>query len=788
MSVNSNFNLKRNSIKYYLYYLIKKIDFFGKTFTFEEDGDQTYKTFIGGILTIVLMITITVMGFIFGQEIYLKKLPNVSRTQEILSYSRINISELPFLFSFDVARQEISDYTKYFTIESVYNSRPVSDNDSDDHYDSHDSTGNNTNTNFDDDNDGDGVIGETKIAHNLQPCLLSYFTHLSESQYSLIEEEFNNDDYIFCFPPEIYYDLYFQNELNMQNSTVIITKFTKCFNSTQNNNHCAGDLDNIISKFDVKLTYLNSYINPKNFTEPIVYYVESMYLHFSDGFSKKLYLKFTRDLFISDNGWILENYKKINYIALRSQINDLDKDDEGELYQIILESPFIRTQYDRNYIKIQEVFAKIGGLFSGLNLFAYIVLYNYTKFKYMMSVFNAISKTKVNCGEENVYKRDINKCGSGFDMNNCCVDNINNSGREGKHVFNNKDVIKNDKCCVSKFKANKDNSFNNENNVIYVSGVNVKVPQNDKLNYHCSVNNVNLNRSNFNPTVYDLKAPQNSMLNMCRNNEYKGNVKDNFKSYSYNHTNISNIPNLPHNKFISNISDNKDYYQSKSDNISRSNINLINEELKILEKNIKQSANYKYNSNNSKKSNNNRSENFDNSCMLNLKENYSFISNSNTSNVNNNNNNNINKDILKPNSHIVNYSKNSNNPNNSIINNISNINSINNNFQRYIEKESVINTLKADYYLNIENKKEVVGLQSFNKRIKNSNDYDEYNFYYSLVKNLKGVKTKSYLYYIISIGCCCKKYDALRTYYNFIYNKTVDKVSFYKYIEVTNVE
>ena len=50
--------------------LFRSIDLMGKQYSFEENNRRNYVTLIGGVLTFLLFICVSIVGFLFGKEIY----------------------------------------------------------------------------------------------------------------------------------------------------------------------------------------------------------------------------------------------------------------------------------------------------------------------------------------------------------------------------------------------------------------------------------------------------------------------------------------------------------------------------------------------------------------------------------------------------------------------------------------------------------------------------------------------------------------------------------------------
>ena len=79
---------------------LKKIDLYGRDLMFEEHDVQAFKTYVGSLLTLITFITLTIIGFLFGKEIYQIKIPIVTVSNEILNESLVPLSDFPIVMYF----------------------------------------------------------------------------------------------------------------------------------------------------------------------------------------------------------------------------------------------------------------------------------------------------------------------------------------------------------------------------------------------------------------------------------------------------------------------------------------------------------------------------------------------------------------------------------------------------------------------------------------------------------------------------------------------------------------
>jgi len=85
--------------------LIKKYDLFGISYNFQLDSQEKYKTFTGGIASLIFYLITAVLFFGFGQNLYNRKNPKVSFSSEITTYQQKQLSNKNFTLAFRVEDQ-----------------------------------------------------------------------------------------------------------------------------------------------------------------------------------------------------------------------------------------------------------------------------------------------------------------------------------------------------------------------------------------------------------------------------------------------------------------------------------------------------------------------------------------------------------------------------------------------------------------------------------------------------------------------------------------------------------
>ena len=168
---------------------------------------------------------------------------------------------------------------------------------------------------------------------------------------------------------------------------------TKCRNSSNSNIICKSEeeIDSLIQKGWLQITYVSSYVDFNNYSHPIQYVTEDTYIMFDVFMNKKMYLYFSPLEIYSENNIIFSNEKKEMSTKHDVTTTDIISVLENGIVSSIMVCPsFTVDKYYRRYIKIQEIGASIGGLYSGLTIIS-VILSSYHKYRYTeMKIINEI--------------------------------------------------------------------------------------------------------------------------------------------------------------------------------------------------------------------------------------------------------------------------------------------------------------------------------------------------------------------------------------------------------------
>jgi hypothetical protein len=463
----------------------KNIDLFGRDLKFEEDGAQSFHTNTGAFLTLLLFVLVIVLGVLFGREIYERKLPVVLLSTEIVENPDIALSDIPFMFYFiDSAGKQFDDAEKYFQVVVSYV-----------HY---------SKTN---------VVNSSYI-EGFVPCDPDKFTMHKEYIRIAVEDGKNTGAIPYCVNHNDTYTV--KNKLGSKNSDSLLVSINVC----SDKNKCEEDAFRQTRGSIVLIKYINSFFSPKNYTNPVYYFEDTHANVVGQGVAYRNIFQLSMDLFDSDNGWILENNVKQNAIKISSiKQEGTPPEQDVNLIIFVFETNNKREYVTRSYMKVQELFAKIGGLFNAFYIIINVFILSYVKFKFRVKYTKyALGYEENNTDNKNKDKLKFSnsiKIIKDYNINKP-YDKVNVSHNGSKQIIipsNTNDGL------ISKLPiVNKDDHINN------------KKDKNTVVKEKNSIDNISRNAIENNNYV---KLPSN--LNFDNKNELENNSKINDSNANFEH-------------------------------------------------------------------------------------------------------------------------------------------------------------------------------------------------------------------------------------------------------------
>lgn len=298
------------------------LDFMGEYYVPEVEGNQRFKSFVGGVLSLIILITTFVLGILFSGDLFERQYPVVTTSVEMLTSSEVNSDDMNLLISFHTPDGiPVSNPWAYisYTIYLL------------------EITGSNSNN------------MDNLRFYNLQLC---DFNKLKNGPGGSSYSDLNNDQIkYYCLQD----NLKIQNGFTELPSKTVFINFDRCIDN------CANDIDKVLDNCYITLKLLNSYADYKDYKNPIKYYISSITqrLSISGGLKTTSYVRIINNKLLSSDGYLLDNISAYSYFSLDSRQTEMAFGNNEFFYSMRIESPRrIEVSY-RKYITIQDILAKI---------------------------------------------------------------------------------------------------------------------------------------------------------------------------------------------------------------------------------------------------------------------------------------------------------------------------------------------------------------------------------------------------------------------------------------------
>lgn len=525
---------------------ITKFDIIGQEYSFEQNDNKRHQTLSGAIFTSIIIITSLVLGFIFGQELYLKEKPSVSVSEEYSSLSKIYFKEYPLLFQFFINSVITDNYVDYFDVEILSVTL--------------------------DNNYNISSVAKKPLVN----CMLKQ-KEFTSNQY-FISALLNVYPY-FCF--DFDENDYFQNKMLTQNSTYSTISISFC-DITDETRNCKATQEFKEYNNYLILAFVDNYVDSYDYKNPVKQYTNTINYGLNYNVVKTIRLSFQKITFASNNGWLLDNniyYDNIVYSGLDIDTGISLGINKNLLMNVVIQGNNIRKKTSRSYLKVQELFAKIGGVANVLYIVIYTISYHYIRFQYIIWV----RENSIELIHDSLFSKDYRKINSNSNKKNNTNNEIkSNIGKtninEIKFINTNKDSNIKDKTINLKPQMSNENiiSFNNNNNenkeitdMNQINEINNSVASKSEKNMFSIESNADIVRHKSNNLISNQLKILN--LNIPTNNINFDNFELQFKNKKREsniniHSNSNNNNNEKQEQ--SNNKEKISYFHSKENNMS----------------------------------------------------------------------------------------------------------------------------------------------------------------------------------------------------------------------------
>jgi len=318
---------------------LKGIDIFGKHFNFTIDSRKEFNTGLGTILTILLGISYFVACWYFGQDIYYRKIPQFLKEDSFeLPYPVVNINNSNFNFAFRLETDDddpIRD-VRYFEHIYVYK-----------HYIRNNET---------------GKLKSHKTTVTMEKC----------QEHHISTKALFHDNYLENYFCTNISNIPYGGDIGVSDDIGLLEFRIQRCNSDTEERHGITCFNNTeiekVWRYNVKVaTYMTSnLVKPKNFSEPIQQTLKYRKDDWNIMAKRKNKVTLSTSVLETDDGWIFSEKSSRSFL----EFEDIEYDSypppivDDAVFELKFYVSLRRSKYDRSYISIPTIAAKVGGLIS----------------------------------------------------------------------------------------------------------------------------------------------------------------------------------------------------------------------------------------------------------------------------------------------------------------------------------------------------------------------------------------------------------------------------------------
>jgi hypothetical protein len=326
---------------------MKNIDILGIEPKLFVNNQEKFQTTLGGFLSSLLFIFILFAYYAFGKELWEKNIPSISMSNAYdINPRRYNLTLDVFNFYISVSTPEYvnfrdpSIYSIIFQLtESTWKTKP----------------------------DGTSDFQITYKPLKIEGCNLT-------RHFLNFQEYFKNEDLLnmWCIDPEDVPKLYLEGAWATDLESMVFVTISACVNSTSPGSIICKSpeiIDKHLNGGFIGYRLIDTIINHNNYSQPIQRIATNSYTSFSQNYYKVIDVRLKNIDYFTDSGLILEETQ------YQSALQMLSIDSFFDLRTILPGQNFFefeirlsnkRDIYNRRYIKLQDIAAKVSGFANAL--------------------------------------------------------------------------------------------------------------------------------------------------------------------------------------------------------------------------------------------------------------------------------------------------------------------------------------------------------------------------------------------------------------------------------------
>jgi len=401
---------------------LKSIDYFSHKFTYTYKGKDKYNTVLGGMATFLALLIILLNGWLIGKDIYLRENPVVVGYDQAFPYyptSKINYDNIFFgFFISDTLNNPFDDesilkiipliYTNYYDNNGnlKYKERFLELTDCTSEFKRLNLTAPLTKS----------ILQPIKCIKNFNEILSGFWTdtyvsYLMFKAYRCSNETIIENSNLETEEDQVEFKKFEKNLskinlISLNNKDDENDEFIKRLNNMIKNENktikkenkfvsCKSneEIKKIIPTLFFNFFYTSVVINSKNYTDPMITQISEDWFILGTEIFKTIDYYFQNFIVRTDDGLIFsQNYKdmdKIGYYRHLADYRSLDNSDANIFWLNIYISNQVKY-LTREYIKVQSIFAYLGGIIQVILIFFKLVFYPYFHKKLNLKIINEL--------------------------------------------------------------------------------------------------------------------------------------------------------------------------------------------------------------------------------------------------------------------------------------------------------------------------------------------------------------------------------------------------------------
>jgi hypothetical protein len=380
---------------------IRTLDRIAPQIQLNYKGYSKYKTIMGGLISLIISLLTFALTIYYGRELFMKENPSII-SSTIYNKMPSNTSLSPSNFTFYLAVEDPSNNLFYFKDDRIYEmtarvyKRIV--------------------TNY-------NIVKVEKIPIKLEACVL-------EKHFPGSEALFNTSqlDQTYCLRPED--NFFLKGDFDLNEFYEIQFYVIPCFNTTENKNKCKSpkEIESKLNSGYVFFKYGYYYYSPNNYSQPLTRQSQSFFSRIGLTSYKKTLSYKKKINFTSDNSIVFQekdfqSFTQVDYI--QDVLEPVPRKSNDHIWSMDLRMSYSEELHSRNYLKIQNLLAIVGGFYNGLFLISYLVVYYILSNLFWLDLINENFRfiDEINCDKSHLPKKVNAEKMKSSTMKNCFLNN-----------------------------------------------------------------------------------------------------------------------------------------------------------------------------------------------------------------------------------------------------------------------------------------------------------------------------------------------------------------------------